>query len=224
MPRKLRVDLPDSMHHVTALGGGDEPIYREPADRRHFLAQLGDVCARYEWRCNSYCLMGTHFHLIVYTVQPTLSAGMRRLCGSYAQWFNWKYGRRGHLFAGRFASKPITDDAQLLEAHRYVALNPVRANLCDDPAEWRWGSYRALCGFEPPADFLDVAAVHGLFSVHREAAQRAFRQFVLSAIERLGSDPFRGQTPALQPRATREPPTIASRPSSNLTHALPPPS
>ena len=41
MPRKLRLDLPDSMYHVTALGAGDEQLYREPADRRHFLAQLG---------------------------------------------------------------------------------------------------------------------------------------------------------------------------------------
>ncbi len=189
MARPPRVDLPDSIHHVAALANGDEQLFREPADRHRFLEQFADVSAQYEWRCNAYCLMGTHFHLIVYTVKGTLSVGMRRLCGTYAQWFNWKYGRRGHLFARRFTSQHITDDAHLLEAHRYIALNPVRAGLCDDPAEWRWGSSERCVGFEPPADFLDVQAVYGLFSLKREAAQRAFRAFVCSGVERLGSDP-----------------------------------
>jgi REP element-mobilizing transposase RayT len=178
VPRRERVDLPDSIHHVTAIACGDEQLYREPADRRRFLGHLGEVVQRYEWRCDAYCLMGTHFHLIVYTANPTLSAGMHRLCSVYAQWFNWKYDRRGHLFGNRFSSQHITNDAHLLEAHRYVALNPVRAGLCENPAQWWWGSYRALVGLERPADFLDASAVRALFS------QRAFREFVLQ-----GSDP-----------------------------------
>jgi putative transposase len=144
--------------------------------------------------------MDTHFHLIVYTVTATLSVGMRRLLGEYAQWVNWKYGRRGHLFARRLSSRHITDDAHLLEAHRYVALNPVRAGLCDDPAEWRWGSYRALAGLERPPDFLDVQAVHQLFSLQPEAAACAYRAFVLSGIERPGSDPLSGVRPQSRTR------------------------
>jgi putative transposase len=136
--------------------------------------------------------MGTHLHLIIKTLSATLSVGMRRLLGEYAQWFNWKYDRRGHLFANRFSSRHITDDGYLLEAHRYVALNPVRAGLCGDPADRRWGSYRALAGLEWPPDFLDVLAVHGLFSVKAEAPAKAYRTFVLAGIERLGSDPLRG--------------------------------
>jgi putative transposase len=120
-------------------------LYDEVADRHRFLELLAEVVARYEWRCDAYCLMGTHFHLILYTVKPTLSAGMRRLSGAYAQWFNWKYSRHGHLFAGRFSSRHITEDAHLLEAHRYVALNPVRAEHCDDPADWRWSSLSRAC-------------------------------------------------------------------------------
>jgi putative transposase len=133
--------------------------------------------------------MGSHFHLIVYTLQPTLSAGMRRLCAAYAQWFDWRYNRHGHVFAGRFMSQHITDDAHLLEAHRSIALNPVRAGHCADPADWRWGSYRAIAGLEEPVDFLEVQSTLERFSVRREAARRAYRTFVL------GSDPYRGQTP-----------------------------
>jgi hypothetical protein len=66
----------------------------------------------------------------------------------------------------------------------------VRAGHCADPADWRWGSYRALAGLERPVDFLDIESVHDVFD-----SARAYRSFVLSGIERLGSDPYRGQTP-----------------------------
>jgi REP element-mobilizing transposase RayT len=181
--------VPDSLHHVTARGSADELIFREPADRRRFVQQLRRVVADHRWRCNAYCLMGTHFHLLVYTVDATLSAGMALLLGDYARWFNWKYDRHGHLFGGRFAWQHIVEDAHLLEAHRYVALNPVRAQHCDDPAEWRWGSYRVLAGLEPAPDFLDVDAVHRLFSGRRGEAALAYRMFVRDGLERLGSDP-----------------------------------
>ena len=215
MPRKPRVDLPDSLHHVSALAGGEELLFRESEDRREFLRQLCKVSQRNHWRCDAYCLMGTHFHLIVYTVKPTLSAGMRRLCGSYAQWFNWKYDRRGHLFGRRFMSQHIVDDAHLLEVHRYVALNPVRAGLCREPAQWPWGSYKAICGLERPAEFLDVTAVQGLFSLRDAAARRAYRDFVRSGIERLGSDPLRGQTPEARDASMSARNVSATRPTAS---------
>jgi len=189
MPRKPRVDLPHAMHHVASRSNAGRSLFRESADRMQFLEELRNVIRKYEWRCSAYCLMGSHFHLILYTVQPTLSAGMARLCASYAQWLNWKYDGMGHVFAGRFMSRHMTQDAHLMEAHRYVALNPVRARHCDHPAGWRWGSYRALTGFEHAPDFLDVDAVHDLFG-----SPRAYQDFVLDN-ERLGSDHFRGQTP-----------------------------
>jgi len=189
MPRKPRVDLPHAMHHVASRTNGGKPLFHEPADRLQFLDELRAVIRKYEWRCSAYCLMGSHFHLILYTLQPTLSAGMARLCASYAQWLNWKYGGVGHVFAGRFMSRHMTQDAHLMEAHRYTALNPVRAEHCADPGGWRWGSYRALAGLERAPEFLDVGAVHDLFG-----SPQAYRRFVLDA-ERLGSDPYRGQTP-----------------------------
>jgi REP-associated tyrosine transposase len=186
--RKPRTDLADALHHVSARANGDELLFRESEDRREFLQNLRNVCRRHEWRFQAYCLMGTHFHLIVHTAKPTLSAGMARLCTSYAQWFNWRYDRHWHLFGGRFSSQHITNETHLFEAHRYVALNPVRAQHCDDPADWRWGSYRALAGLERPVDFLDVDAVYALFEPQLDAPA-TYREFVLSGLERLGSNP-----------------------------------
>ena len=125
--------------------------------------------------------MGNHFHLIVHTPEPNLSRGMQHLCGVYAKWFNWKYARRGHLFGRRFGSAHVVTDPHLLEAHRYVALNPVRAGLCRTPESWRWGSFRALSGLERPPDFLDVQGVLALFATRPAKAQLKFRTFVATA-------------------------------------------
>jgi REP element-mobilizing transposase RayT len=178
VPRPLRIDFEGATHHVATLAVGKEHVFREPADRRRLLAQLGAIVDLYRWKCGAYCLMGTHFHLIVHTPDANLSLGMQHLCGVYAQWFNWKYARRGHLFGRRFASVLIVSDEHLLEAHRYVALNPVRAKLCRHPESWTWGSFRALAGFERPPDFLDIAPVLDLFAVRKTSAQLALRKFV----------------------------------------------
>jgi REP-associated tyrosine transposase len=178
MPRKLRIDIPDATHHIAALAVQDEFVFREAADRRQLVARLADIVACYEWRCRSYCLMGTHFHLIVHTPVANLSRGMQHLCGAYAQWFNWKYTRKGHLFATRFSSAHIVTESHLREAHRYVALNPVRAELCRTPAEWRWGSFRAIAGLEPAPGFLDVEGVLRLFDVQQADARAGFRRLV----------------------------------------------
>jgi putative transposase len=180
--RKGRVDLADAIHHVAALAVDGQTTFHEDADRTRLLEQLARVTALYDWTCQAYCLMGTHFHLIVHTPRPNLSAGMQHLCGPYAQWFNWKYHRRGHLFARRFASAHITHDSHLLEAHRYVALNPVRARLCSKPERWPWGSYRALCGLEDAPSFLHVEPVLGMFGADTQRAHGAFRAFVLAGL------------------------------------------
>jgi len=183
MPRKLRIDLPDAIHHIAALAVAQDAVFREGADRQRLLLQLERVTATYEWNCLGYCLMGTHFHIVVHTPEPNLSMGMQHLCGAYAQWFNWKYERRGHLFARRFMSVHITRDPQLLETHRYVALNPVRAGLCRHPGDWIWGSFRALAGLEPAPDFLNSTAVLDLFTSGARAAQSVYADFVLSGLE-----------------------------------------
>lgn len=182
VPRPPRIDFPDAIHHIAALAVEREVVFREPADRRRLIAQLEATVDLYQWRCNAYCLMGTHFHLILQTPEANLSRGMQHLCGAYAQWFNWKYKRRGHLFGRRFASAHIVTDEHLASAHRYVALNPVRAGLCKKPDLWRWGSFRALAGLEKSPAFLDIDGTLSLFGVQKEKARRSFRAFIAQAV------------------------------------------
>jgi putative transposase len=102
MPRIRRSDLPDGILHVTTRGVFAREIYLDAVDRRLFVALLALVARRYGWHCHAYCLMGTHYHLVVETTIGRLSAGMQYLNGVYAQRFNMRHGRHGHVFGGRF--------------------------------------------------------------------------------------------------------------------------
>jgi len=144
MARKPRVEKEGGVHHVYARGNGRQSIFFDDADRASYLRMLARVVTRQRWRCLTFCLMENHVHLLVETPLPNLGAGMGRLHGTYAQQFNARHARSGHLFQGRFGSKPMESEAQLWTVVAYIARNPVAAGLCAQPIEWRWSSHCAV--------------------------------------------------------------------------------
>ena len=115
---------------------------RDDDDRLHFLLLLAAVTLRTDWDCQAFCLMPNH-HLVVTTHQDVLSFGLRYLNGRYAQAFNERHGRTGHLFGDRYAAFAIEDEAHLRHAVEYVLANPVRARLCRRARDWRWSGSRS---------------------------------------------------------------------------------
>jgi REP element-mobilizing transposase RayT len=118
------------------------PIYLDRDDHRLFLVLLRIAVERWSWLFHVLCLMPNHFHLVVETTGPRLSAGMHYVNGVYAETFNAKYERSGHLFGDRFNTRVVETEKQLLATCRYVLENPVRAGLCATPAEWPWSASR----------------------------------------------------------------------------------
>jgi putative transposase len=178
MPRTARVVAPNATYHITALGTGGEAVFRTNRDAYHFYALLELVISRYRWSCIAYCLMTTHYHLVVQTPETNLDRGMHRLNACYAQAFNRRYRRRGHLFAERFYSGLVTSDGHMLQVLRYVAMNPVEAGLCASPREWPWSSYAAAVGLAPVPSFLALDELYGLFGETAPEARRRLREFV----------------------------------------------
>lgn len=142
MSRPLRIEFAGALYHVTSRGNRQEDIYHDDADRHLFLKTLGNVCAVYNWRCHSFCLMSNHYHLLVETPDANLSKGMRQLNGVYSQSYNRKYKRVGHVFQGRYKAIHVEKESYLLELSRYIVLNPVRAEMVRSAEEWPWSSYR----------------------------------------------------------------------------------
>jgi putative transposase len=176
--RKYRVEQLGGIFHVATRAVYERFSFDNADDRWSFLAELGEVITACGWRCKSYCLMGNHYHLILQTPHANLSIGMQLLNGKYAQRFNGRHRRHGHLFGSRFYSVLIETDRHLHAALRYVARNPVEAGLCRGPADWRWSSYRATIGLEPAPRLLDSEGVLGLFGLARPTARQQFMRLV----------------------------------------------
>jgi REP element-mobilizing transposase RayT len=142
MARLPRYVFPEhAVFHVTARGAGQIPIYREDDDRLWFLVLFADTVQRFDWAVHAFCLMTNHYHLVVEALRVNLSDGMQRVNGVYAQRFNGKYRRWGHLFGERFWCRPV-DEEELADTCRYVLANPVRAGLCDRVSDWPWSASR----------------------------------------------------------------------------------
>lgn len=178
MARPLRLQFPHAVYHVTSRGNARQKIVRDDHDRARFLSILQQVVERFGWLCHAYCLMNNHYHLLVETPQPTLSAGMRQLNGVYTQAFNKRHHRVGHIFQGRFHAVLVEKEAHLLELSRYVVLNPVRGGLVQRPDQWPWSSYRATIGRVGAPAYLTVDWVLGQFGRRLQEARRAYAHFV----------------------------------------------
>lgn len=183
MARPLRLEFAGALYHVIARGNAREAIFLDDADREAFVANLGRVAARFDWRLWAWCLMGNHYHLLVETLRPTLSRGMREVNGIYTQAFNRRHGRVGHVLQGRYKAVLVDQDSYLLELSRYMVLNPVRAGLVASAGDWPWSSYRAVMGKAAAPDWLTVDETLRLF--HREPgpARRAYARFVAEGVQ-----------------------------------------
>jgi putative transposase len=166
------------MYHVASRGNNKETLFFDDEDRRAFLAHLGRVALKHGWIVLAYCQMTTHYHLVLQVPFGGLSAGMRPLNGGFSTRTNRRHGRSRHLFQNRFFSVELETDSHLLEACRYVVLNPVRAGMCASPADWHWSSYRSCAGLEVGPPFLATSAILGLFGTNPRRAEMAYRAFV----------------------------------------------
>jgi REP element-mobilizing transposase RayT len=178
-------------------------IFLDDADYRQFVYLLGDVVERLQIQCWNYCLMPNHYHATLQPTLPNFSEAIRTLNSVYAQWWNTRHGRVGHVFQGRFKDQIVDEDAYMLTLSRYVAMNPVRGGLATRPEDWPWGSYRATVGLSPVPAFLATSQTLRLFGEGTDTILQArFASFVTESQDDLTSfDRIRSNERVLGPRA-----------------------
>ena len=143
MARLARVVAPGIPHHITQRGNRRQETFWNDADYREYLYLMAEWCNRCKVQIWSYCLMPNHVHLIAV---PESEDGLRRAIGEahrrYTRYINFQKGWKGHLWQGRFSSCPM-DEMYLLAVARYIALNPVKADLVKRPELYEWSSTKA---------------------------------------------------------------------------------
>ena len=187
MARPLRIEYPGAVYHVTSRGNGRNFIFLNDEDREAFLQILSQTIERCNWLCHGFCLMDNHYHLLIETLDPTLSRGMRHLNGVYTQSFNRRHSRVGHVFQGRYKAILVQKDSHLLELCRYVVLNPVRAKMVEDPEEWKWSSYQATSFAVSKLAWLTTDWILGQFARNRKTARENYQIFVKKGISEKAS-------------------------------------
>jgi putative transposase len=144
-------------------GNGRMTVFVDDTDYRKFVRVLGDVVERFEIECWNYCVMPNHYHATLRPTQPNLSEALRLLNSVYAQWWNRRHDRVGHVFQGRYKDQIVDRESYLLALSRYVVMNPVRAELVAKPEDWPWSSYRSTVGLDAAPSFLSTRSTLSLF-------------------------------------------------------------
>jgi REP element-mobilizing transposase RayT len=178
MPRPLRVQAAGATYHITARGNRRGAIFRDDIDRSTFLGILASTVRCCDWSCLAYCLMTTHYHLLLTISEADIATGMQFINGTYGRRFNRRHQLLGHVFQGRYHSALVKREAHLLELYRYIALNPVRAGACTRPEDWKWSSYAAAIGTRPAPSFLLLDEVLRCFSNTPEQGRILLARFV----------------------------------------------
>ena len=176
MARALRIEYEGALYHILSRGNEQQDIFLNNDDRAVFLKALGEMAERFEVSIFAYVLMGTHYHLLLRTNKANLSRSMQWLGTTYTRRFNLSHLRRGHLFQGRYKSILVQNNAYLMQLSCYIHRNPLRADLVDRLADYRWSSYRVYAYKRKPPSWLNTELILSQFD--EKDQRRAYREKV----------------------------------------------
>jgi len=186
LTRQQRIEFEDATYHVFSHAVDETALFLDDVDRRCFLDYIQELVGLGMLIVHAFVLMITHFHLLCQTPEAGLSKHLRKLLGKYAQSFNGRHARNGHLLRARYKALLVEDGDYFLECSRYIHLNPVRAYVCSDPGDYRWSSYRHYLQPTEELDWVTTARTLESFP-----SKMDYAQFVLQACAHQSRDPFR---------------------------------
>jgi len=191
MPRRSRIHLDGVPLHIVQRGHNREPCFFAEDDYSSYLHWLAEALGETECELHAYVLMTNHVHLLVTPkraeVVPKLIISLGR---RYVQYINRSYHRTGTLWDSRYKSSLVQAEAYLLACQRYIELNPVRAAMVEDPAHYRWTSYRANALGQPDTR-LSPHPIYRALGRNDEERQAAYRALFGAHLHRTAIDDIR---------------------------------
>lgn len=144
MTRRPRLQLAGYPLHIVQRGINREPCFFAEEDYHCYLHWLEEAARDCLCAVHAYVLMTNHVHLLLTPASGGSPARLMQSLGRrYVQYVNRFYRRTGSLWEGRYKSSVVQAETYLLACYRYIELNPIRAGMVTDPAQYRWSSYRA---------------------------------------------------------------------------------
>jgi len=158
MGRNKRITLGGYVYHALNRANGRLRIFRKAGDFLAFEQILAQGIERFEMRICGYCIMGNHWHLLLWPRRDRdLSDFMRWITLTHTQRYHVSHGTIGigHVYRGRYKSFPVQDDSHYLTVLRHIESNPVTAGLTSDAGQWLWSSFAVRQGYEAAFEVSD---------------------------------------------------------------------
>jgi len=179
VPRRRR-DFFEGLYPLAPRASDTRHLFSDDGERRGFLDALARLADDYELSLVAYTLMGTHYHLVVYTPGGRIPKALQRLHTRHARRHNKAQGRAAHLFRAHCFFREVVSDADLLNVCRYLAYNPVLAGLTVSPFDWPWSSAAASAGLTASPVPLDPAPIRAALGETPDWRER-YRRFLEAA-------------------------------------------
>ncbi len=142
MPRKARIKNNTKVFHVMIQGINQEYIFDEDVEKKTYLKYLKEKIKDKDLQMISYCIMSNHAHFLIYTDDVIqISKLMSQVNTKYAIYYNQKHNRCGFVFRSRYKAEEIVSYHHFLSCINYIHNNPVKAQMCKTPGEYKYSSY-----------------------------------------------------------------------------------
>ncbi len=178
MARRQRIHYPGALYHVMLRGNAKQSIFEDQDDISRFEYILDQSAEKCDLQIYAYCWMPNHIHMAVQVSRTPLSKMMQVLSQRYTGWVNNRHDRVGHLFQGRYKAILVDARAYLMELIRYIHLNPVRAGMVKDIADYDESSHGAYLEPERAARWLCVDPALKFFGPSESSARARYLDFM----------------------------------------------
>jgi REP element-mobilizing transposase RayT len=185
MPRRARLDAAGTLHHIILRGIEKRPIFDDDLDRETFVSRMGQLALETKTKIYAWSLLTNHAHILLRSGPEGLPQYMRRLLTGYAQAYNRRHKRYGHLFQNRYKSIVCEEDVYFQELVRYIHLNPLRAGLVQNLVQldrYPWSGHGVLMG-KVKNSWQDADHVLSWFGKKAGQARRIYHRYVSEGIK-----------------------------------------